>query len=86
MFKKLTYGTGIVLSFLSVGTLASAGSLAEGLADPEVEELVLSEDDDAAIGLLPIVGLLVVGAVILSVGGGGSSSSAQGDPRLPKQD
>ena len=65
MLKSILKGLCIVLSFASVGTMATAGSLAEGLADPEVEDLVV-EDDDRGLGIWPIIGLVVVGALILS--------------------
>lgn len=65
MLKSVLKKVGIALSFLSVGTMASAGSLAEGLADPEVEDLVV-EDEDRGLGIWPIVGLIVVGALIVA--------------------
>ena len=68
MFKTVFNTFGAALSLLSIGSMASAGSLAEGMADPAVENLVIEEGDDSSIGLLPIIGLLVIVAIIASSG------------------
>ncbi len=65
MLKSFLKNLGVVLSFLSVGTMASAGSLADGIADPQVDDLVV-EEHDRGLGIWPIVGLIVVGAIILA--------------------
>ena len=70
MLKSLSKGLGVALSIVSLGTMASAGSLADGAADPAVEDLVLDEDDNKSVGVLPIIGLLIVGALIISNSGG----------------
>lgn len=77
MIKNLFKGVGVALSFLSVGTMASAGSLAEGMADPEVENLVLEEDEDRGLGIWPIVGLVVIGALIASNSGGNDAPAEE---------
>ena len=66
MFKKIANGAGMALSFVSMGTMASAGSLAEGVAEPVVEDLVIEEADPTSGAWLPLVGLLVIGAVIIA--------------------
>ena len=76
MFKSVFKTFGAALSLLSIGSMASAGSLAEGMADPVVENLVIEEGDDSSIGLLPIVGLLVIAAIIASNGDDGSSKKS----------
>lgn len=68
MFKTVFKTFGAALSLLSIGSMATAGSLAEGMADPAVENLVIEEGDDSSIGFLPIVGLLVIAAIIASSG------------------
>ena len=75
MLKTVTKGVGAALSFVSAGSMAAAGSLAEGLADPEVEDLVIEDTGNNRIGLLPILGLVVVGALIATSGGGGGGST-----------
>lgn len=81
MFRNIFKGAGVALSVLSLGTMASAGSLAEGMADPEVEDLVLEEEDNSSIGLLPLVGLLVVGAIVLSNNGGDDEPVVKAPPK-----
>ena len=66
MIKSFAKGAGAILSFVSIGTMASAGSLAEGVAEPEVEDLVIEEAASSSIGWLPLVGLVIVGAIIAS--------------------
>jgi len=66
MIRTIFKTFGAALSFLSIGSMATAGSLAEGMADPVVENLVIEEGDDSSIGILPIVGLLVIAAIIAS--------------------
>ena len=83
MLKKMFKGAGVALSFLSIGSMASAGSLAEGVADPEVENLVVEEGEDRGLGIWPIVGLVVIGALIASNGGSDSSSSEE-EPTSPE--
>ena len=68
MFKTVFKTFGAALSLLSIGSMATAGSLAEGMADPAVENLVIEEGDDSSIGFLPIIGLLVIAAIIVSSG------------------
>ncbi|MCG6884015.1 MAG: hypothetical protein LJE62_09705 [Silicimonas sp.] len=80
MFKSILRGAGISLSFLSLGSMATAGSLAEGVADPQVEDLVIEEESGNSIGILPIIGLLVVGALIISSGGGDDGPTKEEPP------
>ncbi len=81
MLKTAVKGLGVALSVLSVGTMASAGSLAEGLADPKVEDLVV-EEGDRGLGIWPIVGLIVVGAIILNSGGDDEPVSKSAPPEM----
>ena len=83
MMKKIlkSFGTGV--SLLSIGSMASAGSLAEGMTDPVVEDLVIEEEAGSSIGILPIVALLVVAAVVVSSRGGGSDDDDSDDAEPP---
>ncbi len=76
MLKSFLKNLGVVLSFLSVGTMASAGSLADGIADPQVDDLVV-EENDRGLGIWPIVGLIVVGAIILANDSDGEPAAAE---------
>lgn len=84
MFKKLAKGAGTVLSMVSLGSMATAGSLAEGIGEPEVEALVVEEEASRSIGILPILGLVVIGAIIATSGGNGNNNAEPDpDPKIP---
>lgn len=82
MLKKITKGAGMVLSLVSMGTMASAGSLAEGAAEPVVEDLVIEESQPTSGAWIPIaLGLVAVAAVIAS-----SSSDDSPTPEPASED
>ena len=70
----------MVLSMVSLASMATAGSLAEGIADPEVEALVVEEQAGPAIGILPILALIAIGAIIATSGGNGNNNDAPEPP------
>ena len=53
------------VSLLSIGSIATAGTLAQGEADPVVEDLMV-EEQSSSIGWLPILAVIAVGALVLS--------------------
>jgi len=88
MFKKISRGAGLALSFVSMGTMATAGSLAEGVAEPVVEDIVIEESDPTSGAWLPIVGLLVLGAVAIAASSDSDDSTPtpEPDPKTPTTD
>ncbi len=83
MLRKLSKSVGIAVSFLSAGSMATAGDLAEGTANPEVEELVIEKQANEGLGIWPIVGLVVIGAIIASSGGNDGGGGKE-EPTSPK--
>ncbi len=81
MKSSITKFLGVVASFLSIGSIASAGSMADGMADPMVEDLVIAEEESSSsIGILPIIAIVAIGALLIS-NDDDDSSSADPDPK-----
>ena len=64
--KTLKQAFAVVVSWLSIGSIAAAGSLAAGEADPAVEDIMVEEAATSSVGWLPLLAIIAVGALVLS--------------------
>lgn len=65
--RKLSRLAGVIASLATIGSAANAGGLAAALEETEIAPVV-AEDPSSSIGIWPIIGLIVLGAVVATLG------------------